>query len=131
MDMRLRRRASTLLAPLLPIALLVALAPAAGAAPSNQESVPVADTGSFEDCGYTIDFVASGEIRLLFQPVPRSDGAYVKVHEQWRVTPVFSRPDTGRSFSVEERTLDTETRARLLPDGTLQINRVKAGQSFT
>ena len=131
MRRHLHHRASALLAPLLLTGLLVALAPAAGATPANQESIQVADACSFDDCGYAIDFVASGEIRLLFQPVPHTGGSYVKVHEQFRVTTVFSRPDTGTSFSVEERTLDTETRARLLPDGTLQVDRVKAGQSFT
>ena len=111
--------------------LVFCIAARADAIAPNQESFDFHATGTFGDCGYPIAFDDSGHIRLLFQPIPGSGGQRAKVHQQVTETVVFTNVASGAFVTVELHLLDTETRAKRLPDGNWQINRVKAGQSFT
>ena len=73
--------------------------PAAAAAPPQHVTFPLADSGSFDDCGFVVDFVQTGTIHVTLW---RNDAGLVfrelDTASSFHLT--FTREDTGKTISM-------------------------------
>jgi hypothetical protein len=118
------------------VAFLIALMLGA-AVPGTAHAEPVdhlhgefADTGSFDDCGFSIEYDLTATFHVLIREVPGSDGQAFIGQENFNFRNVHTNPATGAWFLVRGRELFKEVTARHVEGDIWEFTVHEVGQPF-
>jgi hypothetical protein len=129
----MRIRSATILATL-PLALSLALFAPAGAQaapPFDHFHEEVTDSGSFDDCGFTIEFDFTGSFHTTLREVPDSGGQAFFLRENVKFQNVLTNPATGAWFLIRGTSLFKEMTARHVEGDIWEFTAQEVGQPFT
>lgn len=113
-------------------ALLVALsAPAqAHAQPVEHLHGEVSNSGSSDDCGFTIESDFTAEFHVLLREVRESDGQAYLGHENFRFEEVLTNPATGEWFVIHGVSLFKELSGRQIEGDVWEFTVHEVGLPF-
>jgi hypothetical protein len=124
----MRIRALTVLATLL---LAVSVPAGAQAAPPVEHiHGEEAETGSFEECGLTIEFDFTVTFHDVLREVPGSDGQAFLGHSNFKFRNVLTNAATGEWFVIRGHGLFKEMTARHVEGDIWEFTAHEAGQPF-
>ena len=120
-------------------AAVTAIAVAAVAVPGTAQAAPPlenvhyenVDVGSFDDCGFTIDFESTDTGHFMVREVEGSDGQAFLGHDNYQFRNVLTNPETGAFMVVHGRGLVKEFTARHVEGNIWEFTLQDVGQPFT
>jgi len=100
----------------------------AGAVVIQQEHYSGTDSGSFDDCGFTLNFESTfhgvAGLRVL-----KGGQAFLARDKYW-FKDVYTNPDTGGSFVIRGNALFHEIKGTLVEGNVYRFTQIQAGQPF-
>jgi hypothetical protein len=110
----------------------VAVPGVAQAAPPLENShYDFVDVGSFDDCGFTIDFESTETGHFMVREVEGSGGQAFLGHDNYQFRDVLTNPETGAFMVVHGRGLVKEFTARHVDGNIWEFTLQDVGQPFT
>ncbi|MBD0293094.1 MAG: hypothetical protein ICV70_05925 [Jiangellaceae bacterium] len=88
------------------------------------------EEGSFDDCGFTIDFVSFNSGHFMVREVEGSGGQAFLGHDNFRYRIVLTNPETGASMVVRGHGLFREFTARHIEGDIWEFTAHEVGQPF-
>jgi hypothetical protein len=117
----------------------IAVAVAAVAVPGTAQAAPPVenvhyenvDVGSFDDCGFTIDFESTDSGHFMVREVEGSGGQAFLGHDNRDFRNVLTNPETGAFMVVHGHALFKEFTASHVAGNIWEFTAHEAGQPFT
>ena len=111
---------------------LAAIVPASAQAGQPVEHIrgQIDEMGSFDDCGFRIDFHFTASFHVLLREVRGSDGQAFLGQEDFHFRNVLTNPATGESFVVHGDSLFKELKARHVEGDLWEFTAHEVGSPF-
>ena len=110
----------------------VAVPGVAQAAPPLENShYDYVDVGSFDDCGFTIDFESTNTGHFMVREVEGSGGQAFLAHDNYQFRNVLTNPETGAFMVVYGHGLFREVTASHVAGNIWEFTAADVGQPFT
>ena len=103
---------------------------ALAAPPVEHEHYEFQELGSFDDCGFQIDYDWQGRGQFLIRELKGSDGQAFLLHDNHSFRTVFSNPATGAWMVVRGKSLFKEITGTHVEGDLWEFTAHEAGQPF-
>lgn len=111
-------------------AALVVPGMAQAAPPVENEHYEFSDSGSFDDCGFTIESEITGSGHRLVREIEGSDGQAFLANNNYRYREVLTNPETGAFFVVRGKALFKEMSGQQVEGDIWEFTAQEVGQPF-